>query len=258
MYDVYCAGPMGGPDDFAAMRELSRRLREAGYSTFTPVDDGFPLLEIFGQMEAAGWSRHRQAEAKYYLMAAVFALDVFNVLANSRILVANLCPFERCSVNPDSGTIVELSLACAFGKPVIAYKTDAVRYFPVGSTIRDGWDNPMTVGLLGNFYLGAGGYVATDYSELIRRLEALGADVGPVSLDKAPPTIAAAVALGRNVQRLMPARAGSGPGACRLKSVEAIVRFVRDSSARFGVAPWNGVVPPSNHYRTFSPQPDRS
>ncbi len=236
---------MGGPEDFTKMRELSSALRAAGYGTFAPVDDGFSLLEIFRLMKEAGWSPERRAEARYYLMVAVFALDLFNLLEGCQAVVANLNPFESCSVNPDSGTVMELSLAYAFGKPVVAYKDKDIRYFPVGSQLDNGWDNPMVIGMLNNFHLGPQGYVARSYPELLRRLEWLLAREGAARAQPLIPAhIARSLELGRHVQQLVHRHGSQEPtAAARLHQSEAITSFIRESRERFHVAPWNGQIP---------------
>jgi nucleoside 2-deoxyribosyltransferase len=242
---IYCAGPMGGAQDFAAMRALSSRLRQAGYRTFSPVDDGFPLLELFRLMDEAGWSPAQKAEDRYYLMVAVFAFDLFNLLEHCQAIVANLSPFECCSVNPDSGTVMELSLAYAAGRPMVAYKEQDLRYFPVGSTLRTGWDNPMVIGMLNNFHLGDTGYAATRFPELLRRLEAALAPRTPRPGTAAlPEHIQRSLELGRHVQELM-SRPTDGPDtpSSRLRRTEDIAAFIKRSRERFRVDAWNGHIP---------------
>ncbi|MDC0710994.1 nucleoside 2-deoxyribosyltransferase [Stigmatella sp. ncwal1] len=244
---IYCAGPMGGTQDFSKMRALSSVLREAGYSTFAPVDDGFPLLEIFHLMDEAGWSPEKKAEDRYYLMVAVFAFDLFNLLEHCQAVVANLSPFECCSVNPDSGTVMELSLAYASGRPVVAYKEEDIRYFPVGSTRQEGWDNPMVIGMLNNFHLGGAGYAASSYPELLQRLEAVLVSKPLLpGTEHLPEHILRPLELGRHLQELMSRHGGrQGPPASRLRQTEEIASFIKRSRERFRVDPWNGHIPGS-------------
>lgn len=242
---IYCAGPMGGAQDFATMRALSAMLREAGYNTFAPVDDGFPLLELFRLMDEAGWSPEKKAEDRYYLMVAVFAFDLFNLLEHCQAIVANLSPFECCSVNPDSGTVMELSLAYAAGRPLVAYKDKDIRYFPVGSTLQNGWDNPMIIGMLNNFHLGGTGYVATSYPELLRRLEAaLAPKPSHPGTAHLPEHIQRRLELGRHVQELMSRPRGTpNTPSSRLRQTEDIASFIKRSREPFRVDPWNGHIP---------------
>lgn len=240
---IYCAGPMGGPGDFTAMRELSSVLVGAGYSTFLPVDDGFPLLEIFQRMDESDWSSAKRAETKYYIMVAVFAFDLFNLLESCHAVVANVNPFEACCVNPDSGTIMELSLAYVFGRPVVAYKDKDVRYFPLGSTLQNGWDNPMIIGMTNNFHLGGGGYVATTYPELLQRLDAaLSREHRALDVESMPEHVRRALALGREVDRMMLRHSGQG-ASLLLRKIEEIAAFIKGGRERFNVAEWNGHDP---------------
>jgi hypothetical protein len=103
-------------------------------------------------------------------MVAVYTLDMYCMLERCNAMVACTNPFEG-PVNPDAGTIMEASVAAAYGIPLAFYKTDSKRLLPPGTSEGTGWDNPMVVGLSGEFGLDPD-YAAGSLGELLSLFDA--------------------------------------------------------------------------------------
>ena len=178
---VYCAGPMGGPEDFATMRGIAAHLRKAGYQTYLPVDDGFSLILMYEAIAKSGRSESVQAEARHWLMVAVYTLDMYCMLERCNAMIANTNPWGGGAVNPEAGTVMEASFAAAYGIPLAFFKTDPKRLLPPDTVEGSGWDNPMIVGLSGQFGLDPD-YAAGSSDELLRLLDSRCQAAGPSGL----------------------------------------------------------------------------
>lgn len=251
---VYCAGPMGGPKDFDEMRALAKSLRDAGFETYLPVDDGFALVVLFEALEKSGRSQAQVMQAKREMMVAVFALDMYRLLEDCNAVVCNLNHFAECSVNPDAGTVMEASVAYAYGRPMWFYKTDDVRLLPGGAQKGTGWDNPMIAGLVNRFDL-LPDYAAGSGPELVeglrRACEAAGelrgrqdgcqfaSSLPPSAM---PPQVARWVRLGARVREVKERYLGQPLTPERaLRQVDDVVNLMREHGPEHGVMPWNGV-----------------
>jgi hypothetical protein len=114
------------------MTEIANTLQSAGYTTFLPHRDGLEFARLLPELEALGLRTDR---ADTILQRAIFSLDVYELLAVSDAVVANLNGRV-----PDEGTVVEASLAWHSGKALVLYKADS-------RTILSGSDHPMLTGL---------------------------------------------------------------------------------------------------------------
>lgn len=99
---VYLAGPdVFRPDAVEHLQALARSCEVLGLEPLIPSDSG---------AAAAGLKGADLAQAIY---------EVMSLLAKADGVVANLTPFR--GAEPDSGTVFEIGVAHALGKPVVAY-----------------------------------------------------------------------------------------------------------------------------------------
>lgn len=251
---VYCAGPMGGPKDFDEMRALAKSLRDAGFETYLPVDDGFALVVLFEALEKSGRTQAQVMQAKREMMVAVFALDMYRLLEDCNAVVCNLNHFADCSVNPDAGTVMEASVAYAYGRPMWFYKTDDARLLPGGAQKGTGWDNPMIAGLVNRFDL-LPDYAAGSGPELVEGLKRACETAGELRVrqdgcqfasslapTQMPPQVARWVRLGARVREVKERYLGAPLTPERaLRQVDDVVSLMREHGPEHGVAPWNGL-----------------
>lgn len=134
MSRIYCSGPLFCAEEVGGMTAISNVLERAGHGTFLPHRDGLePYVLRFGNSALPGLVPGVRGGVDY----AIFALDVYELLAR--------CDAVVCNLNgrvPDEGMIVEASLAFAGGIPVLFYKSDARAPF-------GGQDNAMLTALAG-------------------------------------------------------------------------------------------------------------
>lgn len=247
---VYCAGPMDNAQDFADQRALAAQMRKAGYQVYLPVDDGFSLILMYQALAESGRPPVAQEEARYWLMVAVYTLDMYSLLERCNAAVANVNPFQG-AVNPDAGTTMEISVAAAYGMPIAFYKTSVPRLLPPGTVYGTGWDNPMVVGLSGDFSLKPG-YAVQTPADLVTALDRACAAAGPLEqrdgrwrfaqampLDRAPRSFRDAVALGQKVAAMKEKYRGKTfdlPLA--LAQTDEVVALMRAEAHKHGVAPF--------------------
>lgn len=255
---IYCSGPMGGEPDFEIMRAISDALKDAGYKTYLPVDDGFPLLVMYDVLEKNEKSKAKIAESKYWMCVAVYALDIFNLLKNCNAVICNVNPYLNAKVNPDSGSVMEVSVAYAYNRPIAFYKSRQARMLPAGSTSANGWDNPMIVGIANHFNLNPD-YTAPTIPELVRNIEKeiskAGSLVmkdgsyqfeGAIPLHEMPVQIQNYINLGQGVHKIKDRYKGQElKGQLALKVMNEVVDFVKGNASKYNVARWNGYVPPA-------------
>ncbi len=251
---VYCAGPMGGPKDFHEMRALAKGLREAGFETYLPIDDGFSLVILFEALEKSGRTPAQVMQAKREMMVAVFALDMYRLLQDCSAVACDLNHFADCSVNPDAGTVMEASVAYAYGRPMWFYKSDDARLLPGGAHKGTGWDNPMIAGLVNRFDL-LPDYAAGTPAELVEGLKRACEGAGPLRMREdgcqfasslppslMPPQVARWVSLGGKVRAVKDRYLGKPLTPERaLQQVDEVVALMRDQGPGHGIAPWNGL-----------------
>jgi len=116
------------------MEALAAVLRAGGFETFVPHADGLEFAQVRPWLIEQGY----EAEAVgRVLHAAIFALDVYQVLVGCGSLLLNLNGRV-----PDEGAVAEAAMAWSWGKPVVIYKDDC------RSKVH-GRDNPLVVGMAG-------------------------------------------------------------------------------------------------------------
>lgn len=128
---VYCAGPLFNRAERQEMEQIADVLVSDGFETFVPHADGMEFARVRPLLAAQG---HEPAVVGQIVHAAVFALDVYQVLVGCGALV-----FNMNGRVPDEGGVAELTMAWMLGKPIVIYKEDE-RSMIVGR------DNPLLVG----------------------------------------------------------------------------------------------------------------
>lgn len=113
------------------MVQISRTLQLHGFSTFVPHADGMEFSLVRPVLTRLGFS---DEAAGQLLHEAIFALDVYQVVAGCGSLVLNLNGRV-----PDEGAVAEATMAWMLGKPVVIYKEDR-------RSLIAGRDNPLVVG----------------------------------------------------------------------------------------------------------------
>lgn len=114
------------------MEHLAGTLAAAGWTPFVPHADGMEFAQVLPYLVEQGYPR---ASAGQWLHAAVFALDIYQVVVGCGTLVLNLNGRV-----PDEGAVAEAAMAWMLGKPIVVFKEDA------RSAIA-GRDNPLIVGM---------------------------------------------------------------------------------------------------------------
>ncbi|MCA9097211.1 MAG: nucleoside 2-deoxyribosyltransferase [Planctomycetaceae bacterium] len=130
---VYCAGPLFNQSERDEMTSIAELLTRRGFGVYLPHRDGMEFRLVQEELTERGWS---PAVAGAFLHAAIFALDIFQLVSECDSVVWNLNGRV-----PDEGAVSEAAIAWTLGKPKLAYKED------VRSMI-SGRDNPLLVGLV--------------------------------------------------------------------------------------------------------------
>jgi nucleoside 2-deoxyribosyltransferase len=130
---VYCAGPLFNLAERDEMTEIADTLCEAGYNVYLPHRDGMEFRLVLEELTERGWPL---ATAGQFLHAAIFALDVYQLVVECGSVVWNLN-----GRTPDEGAVSEAAIAWTLGKPLVAYKDDV-------RTLITGRDNPLLAGLV--------------------------------------------------------------------------------------------------------------
>ncbi len=128
---VYCAGPLFNQAERDEMLQIAAALREGGFEPFVPHADGMEFAKVRPQLIAGGCD---PVDVGHWLHAAIFALDVYQVVVGCGSLV-----FNMNGRVPDEGAVAETTMAWMLGKPIVLFKEDA------RSAIA-GRDNPLIVG----------------------------------------------------------------------------------------------------------------
>lgn len=251
---------MGGEKDFKMMRKISNAFRDAGYKTYLPVDDGFPLLLLFNYLEKSDWTDAKKAESKYYLNIAAYSLDVYSLLHSCNAVICNVNPFLNAKVNPDSGSVMEASLAYAYNRPISFFKSSKKRMLPKNSTKANGWDNPMIVGIANHFNLHPD-YTSPTIPELIKAIESKMAQAGKlievggsyqfpnaIPVKEMPVQIQNYIDLGEGIQNIKSKYDGEKmKKEIALNMVRNVSAYLKKNAEAKGLAKWNGYVPQPVH-----------
>jgi hypothetical protein len=149
------------------MEILAEALEQGGFKTFLPHRDGFLYGAIVPDLAKAGYPLE---VAQWLARQAIFALDVYQVLAMCAGMVVNLNGRV-----PDEGAVAEGAMAWTAGKAVVLFKDDE------RSKI-DGLDNPLVAGL--------GGFRLVNHCEEVPRALARALEEHPPApghVDSLPP-----------------------------------------------------------------------
>jgi len=132
---IYIAGPLFSESELEFNRRLNTFLKNLGFNTFLPQEDGHLLSELI-----------EQGFEKDDAIQMIFQKDV-DKIKDSDIIV-----FIMDGRVPDEGACVEIGLAYAFEKECFGLKTDS-------RSLMNGMDNPLITGAIK-------GRIAQSYREL--------------------------------------------------------------------------------------------
>lgn len=130
---VYCAGPLFNQAERDEMTAIADVLVAAGYRVYLPHRDGMEFRLVHRTLMERGWDA---PQAAAFLHAAIFALDVYQLVIECDAVVWNLNGRV-----PDEGAVSEAAIAWTLGKPIVAYQDDV-------RTLIAGRVNPLLVGLV--------------------------------------------------------------------------------------------------------------
>ena len=173
---VYCAGPLFNQSERSEMTDIADLLAASAFEVYLPHRDGMEFRHVLDELTARGWPAET---AGSFLHAAIFALDVYQLVAECGSVVWNLNGRV-----PDEGAVSEAAMAWMLGKPLVAYKDDV-------RTKITGRDNPLLAGLV-DFEL------LTDKAHIVMTLERAieACHSSPLSLAVLPPAVQRAVGQG--------------------------------------------------------------
>lgn len=132
-HTVYCAGPLFNASERVEMTALADTLTQNGFEVYLPHRDGMEFRLVRQELVQRGWSPDL---AGHFLHAAIFALDIYQLVAECDCVAWNLNGRV-----PDEGAVSEAAIAWTLGKPIVAYKEDV-------RSLITGRDNPLLVGLV--------------------------------------------------------------------------------------------------------------
>ncbi|MDB5338924.1 MAG: hypothetical protein JWN70_4543 [Planctomycetaceae bacterium] len=173
---VYCAGPLFNQSERAEMTDIAERLCAAGYEVYLPHRDGMEFRHVLDELIARGWPA---LKAGQFLHAAIFALDVYQLVAECGSMVWNLNGRV-----PDEGAVSEAAMAWMLGKPLVAYKDDF-------RSMITGRDNPLLAGLVDFDLLVDKAHVTMALARAIENCHS-----SPLGLSILPPSVQRAVGQG--------------------------------------------------------------
>jgi nucleoside 2-deoxyribosyltransferase len=131
---VYIASPLFNPKEREENQEIDEALRQAGFSTFLPQQDGFLFIELVAEIQKQRCARN---EAEKIALNLITHLDVYQVCEGCDATVLNLNGRV-----PDEGAVSEGALVFRSERPLVIYKQDT-------RSLIMGKDNPLIVGLTG-------------------------------------------------------------------------------------------------------------
>jgi len=178
---VYCAGPLFNRAERDEMTAIAELLCAHGYGVYLPHRDGMEFRHVHQVLQDRGWP---QAEAGHFLHAAIFALDIFQLVERCDCVVWNIN-----GRTPDEGAVSEAAIAWTLGMPIVAYKDDV-------RTMIAGRDNPLVAGLVD-------WDLVDELQKIPAALEAALADAAAPNRSNLPPPVRQAVANGRDLWSVM-------------------------------------------------------
>lgn len=143
MKRIYIAGPLFSEAELEFNEKLDRFLKNIGYETFLPQNDGHELSELLKNGEDQEKANKKIFERDTH---EIKKSDILILIMDGRV--------------PDEGACVEIGYAYALGKECVGVKTD------VRSLIGNN-DNPMITGALKY-------RIASNFKELEDILDGLG------------------------------------------------------------------------------------
>ena len=172
------------------MTEIAARLCESGFEVYLPHRDGMEFRHVLNELTARGWPA---ATAGRFLHAAIFALDVYQLVVECGSMVWNLNGRV-----PDEGAVSEAAMAWMLGKPLVAYKDDV-------RTKITGRDNPLLAGLVDFEML-------VDKAHIVMALERAveACHSSPLGLSILPPSVQRAVGQGSLLWTAMQSHSAQG------------------------------------------------
>ena len=187
---IYCSGPLFSPEERWLMEAIASRLEGAGFATFLPHRDGLEKHVLSLANDPRG-TLPGLRDMSTLVNRAIFALDIFQVVARCDALV-----FNMNGRVPDEGGVAETAVAFASGKPLVIYKDDARTKFL-------GADNCMITGLSRSF--SKVNHLDAIVPEVGRVLAAARAEGPSPYRDNPPPHVRRVLSLGRKVWAAMEA-----------------------------------------------------
>lgn len=176
---VYCAGPLFNGSERREMEAIAGVLEAAGGGVYLPHRDGMEFRVIHHILVERGWPAPTAAK---FLHAAIFALDIYQLVTECDAVVWNLN-----GRTPDEGAVSEAAIAWTLGKPLVAYRDD-VRSLIAGRV------NPLLVGLVDFTTVEQIEEIPAALTEAVRQQE-----VAEPALSEMPPRIQRAVGEGERL-----------------------------------------------------------
>lgn len=133
---VYIAGPLFSKSELEFNRIINEFLKNLGFNTFLPQEDGHLLSELMEK----GFDKDKSIQM-------IFQKDV------EKIKECDIIVFIMDGRVPDEGACVEIGLAYAYHKECFGLKTDS-------RSLMDDMDNPLITGALK-------GRIAKSFAELL-------------------------------------------------------------------------------------------
>ncbi len=121
---VYIAGPLFSESELEFNRKLNTFLKNLGFNTFLPQEDGHLLSELM-----------EQGFEKDNAIKMIFQMDA------EKIKDSDIIVFVMDGRVPDEGACVEIGLAYAYDKECFGLKTDS-------RSLMSDMDNPLIIGAL--------------------------------------------------------------------------------------------------------------
>jgi nucleoside 2-deoxyribosyltransferase len=131
---IFIAGPMFSLADINGQRAIDRVLRRSSFETYLAPRDGFEMRKIIEVMEDPSLQSWLLYQASLMVQHIGWCLEIHQVL-NCDGVVLNLNGRV-----PDEGSVMEATLGCAAGKPVVTYKDSSITMWGL-------FDNPMVASL---------------------------------------------------------------------------------------------------------------
>ena len=119
---VYIAGPLFSESELEFNRKLNMFLKNLGFNTFLPQEDGHLLSELM-----------EQGFEKDNAIKMIFQMDA------EKIKDSDIIVFIMDGRVPDEGACVEIGLAYAYEKECFGLKTDS-------RSLMSDMDNPLIIG----------------------------------------------------------------------------------------------------------------